>query len=84
MAFELLIQPKARKSLNKISEPYQSRIIATLDAILANPFFSKALSGDRKGEYSVRVWPYRIIYTIDKKILLIVIIDVDHRQGIYK
>ena len=79
MAFYLQIKPKARKNFNKIPEPYRSRLIATLDEIVANPYHAKALSGDRKGEYSVRVWPYRIIYRIYKQELVIVVVEIDHR-----
>ncbi|MHB1316382.1 MAG: type II toxin-antitoxin system RelE family toxin [Minisyncoccota bacterium] len=84
MAFSLEIKPKARKNLNKIAEPHHSRLIAALDKIVASPFSGKALSGNREGEYSIRVWPYRIIYIIRKKELIIVVVEVDHRQSIYK
>ena len=82
MAFILEIKRKARKSLNNISKPYRSRIIAKLDEIVANPFFGKALSGNRKGQYSVRVWPYRIVYIVRKLELIIVVVEVDHRGHI--
>ena len=82
MAFTLEIKPKARKNLDKIPEPYHSRLIVALDGIVVNPFSGKALSGDRKGQYSVRVWPYRIIYIIKKKELIILVVEVDHRGHI--
>jgi len=82
MAFILQIKPRARKNLEKIAEPYRARIRATLQEIVSNPFSGKALSGDRKGEYSVRVWPYRIIYIIKKQELIIVVVEVDHRGHI--
>lgn len=84
MAFVLQIKSKARKNLDKITEDYRARIIATLDEIVLDPFFGKKLSGKRDGQYSVRVWPYRIIYIILKKELIILVIEVDHRGGVYK
>lgn len=83
MAFTMQIKPKARKNLDKIPLNYQSRIIAKLDEIVEDPFSGKKLSGKKNGQYSARVWPYRIIYTIEKKELVIIVIDVDHRQGVY-
>lgn len=83
MAFVLQIRPKARKNLDKLPEIYRFRIRQTLREIVANPFFGKKLSGERKGQYSVRVWPYRIIYLIKKTELIVLIIDIDHRQGVY-
>ncbi|MES2060019.1 MAG: type II toxin-antitoxin system RelE/ParE family toxin [Patescibacteria group bacterium] len=79
MAFILEIKPKARKNLDKIPEPYRARIRQMLRAIQGDPFAGKALSGNRKGEYSVRVWPYRIIYLIRKQELIVVVVEVDHR-----
>lgn len=79
MAFILEIKPKARKNLDKLPEVYRLRIRQTLREIVSNPFSGKALSGDRKGQYSVRVWPYRIIYIIKKQELIIVVVEVDHR-----
>ncbi|MBU4299512.1 type II toxin-antitoxin system RelE/ParE family toxin [Patescibacteria group bacterium] len=35
------------------------------------------------GAYSYRVWPYRIIYRIYKNLLLIIVIRIGHRQGVY-
>jgi mRNA interferase RelE/StbE len=83
MQYELIIKSKARKNLDKLPREYRSRIVQTLREIKSDPFFGKPLSGERKGQYSARVWPYRIIYTIEKKELVIIIIDIDHRQGVY-
>ena len=83
MAFVLQIKPKARKNLNKIPEAYRPRIWQALREIEADPFFGKKLSGRRQGQYSVRVWPYRIIYIIKKTELIVLVIDVGHRQGVY-
>lgn len=84
MVFVLQIKPKARKNLDKIPENYRARIITALGAIVLDPFSGKKLSGKRKDQYSIRVWPYRIIYIIKKMELVVFVIDIDHRQGIYK
>ena len=83
MVYILEIKPKARKNLDKIPEDYRGRIIETLREIASNPFFGKKLSGKRADQYSVRVWPYRIIYIIKKTELIVLVIDVGHRQGVY-
>lgn len=84
MVFVLQIKSKARKNLDKLPENYRARVIAVLDEIVLAPFSGKKLSGNRKGQYSFRVWPYRIIYTIKKMELIVFVIDIDHRQGVYK
>ncbi len=83
MPYVVEIKPLARKKLDKAPESYRARIIEILGEIALDPFFGKKLSGDRKGQYSVRVWPYRIIYIIKKTELIVLVIDFGHRQGIY-
>ena len=82
MAFSFHLKPKARKNLDRLPEKDRIKVVAVLDIIVREPFAGKKLSGKRQGEYSVRVWPYRIIYTIDKNELLVVVVDVDHRGHI--
>ncbi len=84
MAFTLEIKPRARKDLDKIPEDYRIRIRQALRDIRDNPFSGKKLSGKKKGQYSARVWPYRIIYVIKKMELIILVIDIDHRKGVYR
>jgi mRNA interferase RelE/StbE len=54
-----------------------------LEDILQDPFSGKKLEGELKNCYSSRAWPYRIIYEIRKKELVIVVIKIGHRQGVY-
>ena len=83
MAFTLEIKPNVRKSLDQVPENYRARIIAIFDEITRNPFFGKKLHGKREGQYSIRIWPYRIIYLIRKKELIVLVIEFGHRQGVY-
>ena len=41
-------------------------------------------TGKLKEEYSMRAWPYRILYSINMKRKLISIEIIQHRQGVYK
>lgn len=85
MAWEIKFKKKAEKNLDKIPARYQDRILAVLPEIAKNPFLGKKLDGELAGLYSHQVWPYRIIYKIYKKILVIIIIRIKHRgRGVYK
>ncbi|MEM9216250.1 MAG: type II toxin-antitoxin system RelE/ParE family toxin [Cyanobacteria bacterium P01_F01_bin.150] len=44
----------------------------------------KKLKGKNKIYFRVRVGNYRIIYTVDDGVLLIVVVAVGHRKEIYK
>jgi len=84
MRYTVRLRPKAEKHLRKIPEQVANRIKQTLAALQNDPFLGKQLFGKYQGQYSIRVWPYRIIYEIHKNILLVLVLDIDHRQGIYK
>jgi len=84
MAYRIVIPKKTQKDLDKIDERYKKRIIETLRVLSLDPYSGKSLEGENKGQYSYRVWPYRIIYEIYVKELVILIIRIGHRQGVYK
>ena len=84
MAWEIKLEKKAQKELDRVPSQYRKRILAILPAIAEDPFTGKKLVGELAGLYSYRVWPYRIIYKIYKKLLVIIIIRIGHRQGVYK
>lgn len=83
MAFVLSVKPKVQKKIDKLPEQYRQRVLDILDMIEVNPFLGKKLHGDKEGQYSFRVWPYRVIYKIYKKELLVLVIDFGHRGGVY-
>ena len=84
MQYIVRLKPKAQKHLNKIPAHYQGKIKLALVALQGDPFLGKRLFGKYEGQYSINVWPYRIIYEVHRNILLILVLDIDHRQGIYK
>lgn len=84
MQYQVVVSKKAQKDLNKISDRYHSRVLIALSVLADDPFTGKKLKGERDGEWSHRVWPYRIIYQIKNKELIVLIIRIGHRQGVYK
>jgi len=83
MAYRLYLKPKAEKNLNKLPRKDIYRIQIALAVIASDPFSGKKLDGDHKGEWSFRVWPYRIIYKIYRHELVILVISIGYRQGVY-
>lgn len=84
MEYQIRFEPGAKKELAKIPKKYQGKILCILPDLAKNPFQGKKLQGKLEGVYSYRVWPYRIIYKIYKTQLLIIIIHIGQRQGVYK
>lgn len=84
MEFQLILQKKAKKSLNNLLPRDYQKVLAVLTQLAINPYAGKKLDGELGGSYSYRVWPYRIVYKIYKKQLVVMVLNIGHRQGVYK
>lgn len=60
------------------------RIRKTLHAIAEDPRQGKPLKLDLKGKWSWRVGVYRIIYSIERSILTVHVLDIGHRREVYR
>lgn len=81
--YHLRYRPRAEKDLAKLPTKDRLRVTLAISALSLNPFIGKKLDGKYTGFYSLRVWPYRIIYYVYKKELLVLVIRIGHRQGVY-
>ncbi|HWC53378.1 MAG TPA: type II toxin-antitoxin system RelE/ParE family toxin [Chitinophagaceae bacterium] len=81
--YQLVIDRSAQKQLSKIPPPHFNRIIKSINSLALNPRppGCKKLTG-RPG-YRIRIGNYRVIYTIEDKILTVFVIDIGHRKDIY-
>lgn len=75
---------QAEKVLSKLPALVVNKIKNRTAKLSTDPYLGKALSGEYKGTYSLRVWPYRVIYEIIKQRLVVTVIYIGHRQGIYR
>ena len=84
MPYQITIKRKVLKALEKIDEPYYSNIKAAIYALADNPrpFGYLKLKGN-KG-YRIRVADYRVIYDIYDKALVIDVVELGGREGIYE
>lgn len=78
------VDRKAEKDLRKIPTQYQRRIVTHIKQLRIDPDVGKALKGELKGTFSLRVWPYRIIYTYYPSEKLIEAHDIEHRKDVYR
>jgi mRNA interferase RelE/StbE len=82
--YKLRIEKAVLKTLEKINEPYYSKIKTAILNLAKNPRPAgyKKLKG-RNG-YRIRVADYRIIYDIFDDILQVDVIDMGHRKDVYE
>ncbi len=82
--YTVIVLPKARKQIDRFPKKDQIRMWKKMKSLETSPFSGKKLEGQYEGLYVIRAWPYRIIYEIDKKQILVTVLTVAHRQGVYK
>jgi len=82
-AYRVELRPAAVRSLRKLDPQVRRRVQGAI-AMLAQdprPPGARALQG-RPG-LRVRVGDYRILYTVDDDVLLVVVVRLGHRRDVY-
>jgi len=85
--YKLEISNTAARALRGIyysDRKIYSRLIAVIESLSQNIHQGKQLKGQFRGDFSVRVGDYRIIYTVQKERLIVLVIDVGHSKSIYR
>ena len=86
-AYKVALSNQAERVIRRMAERepalYQ-RVASALDDLQRDPHQGKPLKGELKGRYSYRVGSYRIVYLVRQQELLVLIIDIGHRRGIYR
>jgi mRNA interferase RelE/StbE len=83
-AKQLLIPERTRKTIGKLPKNIQRHIPLVLLKIRENPLSGRKLHGELSGYYKYRLGDYRIVYSFASKISTVVVVAVEHRQGVYK
>ena len=83
-AKSLVITSKAEKQISKLPKRIQLKVLTTLNVLKQNPLSGIRLSGVLSGSYKKRLGDYRIVYDFHSKESIVVILKIEHRQGVYK
>ena len=83
MTFRIELRPAAVKALRSIPQPHTNRLRGAIALLATNPRPPGAKKLHTRNAYRVRVGDYRIIYTIEDDVFLIVVVALGRRQGIY-
>ena len=84
MNYSLKIKGSARKFILKTDKQNRIRLIQAIDNLLIQPYKGTQLKGDLTGLRRIRVGQYRIIYEIQKKELVVLVVRIGHRKEIYR
>ncbi|RYZ18376.1 MAG: type II toxin-antitoxin system RelE/ParE family toxin [Chitinophagaceae bacterium] len=82
--YSILIKKSAQKELEKISPPYNQKIVAAIDGLSEEPRpeGAKKLKGEEA--YRIRVADYRVVYTIEDVIQIVEVQRIRHRKDAYR
>jgi len=81
--YRIELRPAALRSLRKLDPQIRRRVQGAI-ALLADdprPPSAKKLKG--RDAFRVRVGDYRVIYTVEEGVLLVVVVTLGHRRDVY-
>ena len=83
--YKIELARQAEKFIRDQNQSLQAKLVAVLRKLAENPRPGKVTKLKGLDElYRVRVGNYRIVYTIEEKKLLILIVRIAHRKDVYK
>lgn len=84
--WEVQVSKSILKDIGKVEKNYLLRIKSAINNLVLNPFPENArkLKGRDKLILRIRVGVYRIIYMVDLKQGLVVILGISHRKSSYR
>ena len=84
VTYSVRIKGSAAKELGRIPNPMRRRIALAIDALAEQPFRGSVLKGEFRGLHRVRVGDYRIVYEVLDEMLVVLVVQVSHRQDAYR
>ncbi|MBA3343421.1 MAG: type II toxin-antitoxin system RelE/ParE family toxin [Gemmatimonadaceae bacterium] len=83
--FEIQIAASAARALRKLDQPTRKRLARQIESLAADPrpHGAKKLAGE-PNLYRVRSRDHRIIYTVQDRVLIILVVAIGHRRDIYR
>lgn len=83
MTYRLKLSRRVRADIDALPGHIRQRVRRTIALLAENPRpeTARALYGDLKGYYRIRIDAYRVIYTIDDDIVVIEIVRVAKRTS---
>ncbi len=85
MAYEVRIKSSALRELGRLAEQIRARVDQAIRALGAQPRPPgvQKLAG-ATNLYRIRVGDYRIVYQIQDRVLLVLVVRVGHRGDVYR
>lgn len=84
MGYSIELRPAAVRALRSVHPRDRSRLQGAIRLLAEDPRPPGARKLQAREGYRVRVGDYRIVYTIEDAVLLVVIVTLGHRGDVYR
>jgi mRNA interferase RelE/StbE len=82
--YRIEVRPAAVRALKQVDHQDRPRLQAAIALLSSNPRPPGATSLRGRDGFRVRVGNYRIIYTVDDDVLVVVVVTLAHRRDVYE
>ena len=85
MKYRIEFSPSAESQFKRLPKEVQARLNPRIDSLNENPFprGAKRLSAE-ESLYRLRIGDYHVIYQVQGRVLLILILKIGHRKNVYR
>lgn len=80
----IVVTKQAEKSFLRLPLSAQKKITKAIDKLIQNSLSGEKLKGEFEGQYKLYAWPYRVIYIFSAVEKIVTVVEIEHRQGVYK
>ena len=83
--YRVIVKPSADKALRKLPLKAQSRLVAAMRALAANPRPVGVVKMHGAGsQWRIRVGDYRLVYEIHDREITLYVLAIGHRREVYR
>jgi mRNA interferase RelE/StbE len=84
VTYSVKIKASAAKQLSRLDAGTRRLLVDQIDRSSTDPHVGTALKGELHGLRRVRVGNYRIVFEVRNRELLVLVVRVGHRSGVYR
>lgn len=82
--YRIELRPAAVRALRQVDRQHRDRIRGAIELLAADPRPPAARPLRGRPGYRVRVGDYRIVYTVEDDVLLVIVVTLGHRRDVYR
>ncbi|MDF1522566.1 MAG: type II toxin-antitoxin system RelE/ParE family toxin [Trueperaceae bacterium] len=84
MTYSLRIKASAAKQIARLDVEARRLVVEQIDRLASDPHVGTVLKGEFQGLRRVRVGVYRIVFEVQDRELVVLVVRVGHRSSVYR